>query len=166
MALNYAKCVVSSVLNYLMVIKLWLALSNFGGDHYHLFNYKSQHYAIQCFESCKKTFKLSTWCMLWTFSFYLMFKRKKILDGIIHLTECMYIDKPITTFMNYIFLVRTKVFSFSIFISSFYHYISILLLITRFWVLIMVFFVSYFFLGRINGSLPCPLLRNVIHGER
>ncbi len=79
----------------------------------------------------------------------------------------MYIDKPITTFMNYIILARTKVFSFSISTSSLlYHCLSILLSITGFWGLIMVLFVSSFFLGGISGVLPGPLLRNVIHGER
>jgi pilus assembly protein TadC len=79
----------------------------------------------------------------------------------------MYIDKPITTFMNYILLARTKVFSFSISTSSLLsHYLSILLSIIGFWGLIMVFFVSFFFLGGINGGLAGPLLRNMFHGER
>jgi hypothetical protein len=95
-----------------------------------------------------------------------MLKKTEFLDGVVHLTKCMYIDKPITTFMNYILLARTEVFSFSIYTSSLYHCLSILLSITGFWGLIMVLFVSSFFLGGISGGLAGPLLRNVIHGER
>jgi hypothetical protein len=79
----------------------------------------------------------------------------------------MYVDKPITIFMNYILLAKTKVFFFSIFtFSLLYLCLSIILSITGFWGLIMVLFVSSFFLGGISGDLPGPLLRNVIHGER
>jgi hypothetical protein len=47
-----------------------------------------------------------------------------------------------------------------------HHCLSILLSITGFWGLIMVLFVSSFFIGGIRGGLAGPLLRNVIHGER
>jgi hypothetical protein len=88
-----------------------------------------------------------------------MLKKTEFLHGVVHLTKCMYIDKPVTTFMNYILLDRTKVFSFSISTSSLlYQCLSILLSITGFWGLIMVLFVSSFFLGGISGGLRGPLV--------